>query len=126
MAVDTRVRLIETTARLLQHRGYHGTSLSDILEASGAPRGSLYFHFPGGKDQLAIEATRAAERGDHQRLHELEEDDADENGDEPWQPVAQHAAGHARDDAHRRATSRGNAEVGETGSAGSRPLRAVS
>jgi len=60
MASDTRTRMIETTARLLQHRGYHGTSLNDILEASGAPRGSLYFHFPGGKDQLAIEATRAA------------------------------------------------------------------
>jgi TetR/AcrR family transcriptional regulator, lmrAB and yxaGH operons repressor len=60
MSSDTRARMIETTARLLQHRGYHGTSLNDILEASGAPRGSLYFHFPGGKDQLAIEATRAA------------------------------------------------------------------
>ena len=60
MAKDTRARMIETAARLLQHRGYHGTSLSDILEASGAPRGSLYFHFPGGKDQLVIEATRAA------------------------------------------------------------------
>src|SRR5688572_26885049 len=60
MAKDTRTRMIETTARLLQHRGYYGTSLSDILEASGAPRGSLYFHFPGGKDQLVLEATRAA------------------------------------------------------------------
>jgi len=60
MAKDTRTRLIETTAALLQHRGYHGTSLNDILEASGAPRGSLYFHFPGGKDELAIEATRGA------------------------------------------------------------------
>jgi len=60
MAKDTRARMLETTARLLQHRGYHGTSLSDILEASGAPRGSLYFHFPGGKDQLVLEATRAA------------------------------------------------------------------
>jgi TetR/AcrR family transcriptional regulator, lmrAB and yxaGH operons repressor len=60
MAKDTRTRLIETTARLLQHRGYYGASLSDILEASGAPRGSLYFHFPGGKDQLVLEATRAA------------------------------------------------------------------
>jgi TetR/AcrR family transcriptional repressor of lmrAB and yxaGH operons len=59
MAKDTRDRMIETTARLLQHRGYYGTSLSDILDASGAPRGSLYFHFPGGKDQLVIEATRA-------------------------------------------------------------------
>lgn len=60
MARDTRSRMIETTARLLQHRGYHGTALSDILEASAAPRGSLYFHFPGGKDQLVVEATRLA------------------------------------------------------------------
>jgi TetR/AcrR family transcriptional repressor of lmrAB and yxaGH operons len=58
MARDTRVRIVETTAQLLQHRGYHGTSLSDILTESGAPRGSLYFHFPGGKDQLVMEATR--------------------------------------------------------------------
>ena len=60
MAGDTRTRMLETTARLLQHRGYYGTALSDILAASGAPRGSLYFHFPGGKDQLVIEATRLA------------------------------------------------------------------
>ena len=60
MAKDTRARMLETTARLLQHRGYYGTSLSEILAESGAPRGSLYFHFPGGKDQLGIEATRAA------------------------------------------------------------------
>jgi TetR/AcrR family transcriptional repressor of lmrAB and yxaGH operons len=60
MAQDTRTRMIETTARLLQHRGYHGTALSDILAESSAPRGSLYFHFPGGKDQLVIEATRGA------------------------------------------------------------------
>jgi TetR/AcrR family transcriptional regulator, lmrAB and yxaGH operons repressor len=59
MAKDTRSRMLETTARLLQHRGYHGTSLNDILVESGAPRGSLYFHFPGGKDQLVLEATRA-------------------------------------------------------------------
>jgi TetR/AcrR family transcriptional repressor of lmrAB and yxaGH operons len=60
MAKDTRVRMLETTARLLQHRGYHGTALSDILAESAAPRGSLYFHFPGGKHQIVIEATRAA------------------------------------------------------------------
>jgi TetR/AcrR family transcriptional repressor of lmrAB and yxaGH operons len=52
--------MIEATARLLQHRGYHGTSLADILDASKAPRGSLYFHFPGGKDQIVLEATRAS------------------------------------------------------------------
>jgi len=60
VATDTRTRMIEATARLLRQRGYHGTSLNDILGASGAPRGSLYFHFPGGKDQLVIEVTRAS------------------------------------------------------------------
>jgi TetR/AcrR family transcriptional repressor of lmrAB and yxaGH operons len=59
MAKDTRTRMLETTARLLLHRGYYGTALADILKESGAPRGSLYFHFPGGKDELVIEATRA-------------------------------------------------------------------
>ncbi|UCI06169.1 TetR/AcrR family transcriptional regulator [Mesorhizobium sp. B1-1-8] len=58
MATDTRTRMIEATALLLRRRGYHGTSLNDILSASGTPRGSLYFHFPGGKDQLVIEVTR--------------------------------------------------------------------
>ncbi|TIV49083.1 MAG: helix-turn-helix transcriptional regulator, partial [Mesorhizobium sp.] len=48
MATDTRTRMIEATALLIRRRGYHGTSLNDILSASGAPRGSLYFHFPGG------------------------------------------------------------------------------
>jgi TetR/AcrR family transcriptional repressor of lmrAB and yxaGH operons len=59
MANDTRTRMLEATGRLLRQRGYHGTSLNDILAESGAPRGSLYFHFPGGKDQLVIEVTRA-------------------------------------------------------------------
>jgi TetR/AcrR family transcriptional repressor of lmrAB and yxaGH operons len=52
--------MIEATALLLRRRGYHGTSLNDILSASAAPRGSLYFHFPGGKDQLVVEVTRAS------------------------------------------------------------------
>ncbi len=60
MPVKTRDRMIETTARLLQERGYFGTSLNDILTQSGAPRGSLYFHFPGGKPQIVAEATRAS------------------------------------------------------------------
>ena len=59
MAAGTRERFIATTARLLLFRGYYGTALSDIIEQSGAPRGSLYFHFPGGKDELVLAATRA-------------------------------------------------------------------
>lgn len=58
MATNTRARLIQTTLRLLQTHGYHGTGLNRILAESGAPRGSLYFHFPGGKPELALEAVR--------------------------------------------------------------------
>lgn len=59
MAETTRERLLRAAGQLLQRRGYHGMSLSDVLQESGAPRGSLYFHFPGGKAALALEATRA-------------------------------------------------------------------
>jgi TetR/AcrR family transcriptional repressor of lmrAB and yxaGH operons len=58
MAKDTRERMIETTAALVHRRGFYGTSLNEILLESGAPRGSLYYHFPGGKEELVLEATR--------------------------------------------------------------------
>lgn len=55
---DTRARFVDTTAELLHERGYEGTSLKEIIAQSGGPRGSLYYHFPGGKDELVCEATR--------------------------------------------------------------------
>jgi TetR/AcrR family transcriptional repressor of lmrAB and yxaGH operons len=56
----TRRKLVDATAALLRRQGYHGTGLSDIVAESGAPRGSLYFHFPGGKDELARAALLAS------------------------------------------------------------------
>src|ERR1700690_3670040 len=58
--VDSRTRFLETTARLLRERGYSATSMGDVVAASGAPKGSLYFHFPGGKDELVAEAIGAS------------------------------------------------------------------
>jgi len=58
--MDSRQRLIETTLGLLRSQGLRATGLNQILKESGAPRGSLYHHFPGGKEQLVIEALRAA------------------------------------------------------------------
>ena len=59
---DSRFRMIETAGELFRQRGFHATALSDVVEASGAPRGSIYFHFPGGKQELAREAiARAAD-----------------------------------------------------------------
>ncbi len=55
-ASNGKERIILKTAELLQRQGYSGTGLKQIIEESGAPRGSLYFHFPGGKEQLAVAA----------------------------------------------------------------------
>jgi TetR/AcrR family transcriptional repressor of lmrAB and yxaGH operons len=56
----TRSTLIDSTQKLIESRGYFGTGLNQVLADSGAPRGSLYFHFPGGKDELIGEAIRRA------------------------------------------------------------------
>jgi len=52
--------MIEATIRLLRSQGLNATGINDILAASKAQRGSIYFHFPGGKEQLAVEALRTA------------------------------------------------------------------
>jgi len=52
--------MIESAALLIRERGVEATSFSDVLAHSGAPRGSIYHHFPAGKAQLIEEATRYA------------------------------------------------------------------
>ncbi|MCW2734054.1 MAG: transcriptional regulator, partial [Mycobacterium sp.] len=51
-----RERMITSTALLIRERGAHSTAISDVLEHSGAPRGSAYHYFPGGRTQLLCEA----------------------------------------------------------------------
>ena len=52
--VKSKDVLIETASRLFKVRGYCGVGLNDIIEESGIPKGSLYYYFPEGKEQLAI------------------------------------------------------------------------
>jgi AcrR family transcriptional regulator len=56
MASGTRERMIEATVAALQRRGVAGMSFTDVLRSSGAARGAIYHHFPGGKTQLVAEA----------------------------------------------------------------------
>ena len=58
MAGDSRERMVRSAASLIGSRGVSATSFSDVLADSGAPRGSIYHHFPDGKHQLAEDAVR--------------------------------------------------------------------
>lgn len=51
---STRDRFIASTLELFRRQGYNGTSLSQVTAAAGAPTGSLYHHFKGGKDELTV------------------------------------------------------------------------
>jgi TetR/AcrR family transcriptional repressor of lmrAB and yxaGH operons len=67
MAGDTRDRMIDATVAALQRHGVDGMSFTEILASSGAARGAIYHHFPGGKAQLVAEA--AARNGADVRAH---------------------------------------------------------
>jgi len=57
---DSRSRMIDAAYELFRLNGYHATAFSDVVEQSGAPRGSIYYHFPGGKRELALETIAMA------------------------------------------------------------------
>jgi TetR/AcrR family transcriptional regulator, lmrAB and yxaGH operons repressor len=57
---DSKGKTLAAAARLFRQQGYHGTALHDILAASGSPRGSLYFHFPKGKEEIGEAALTLA------------------------------------------------------------------
>ena len=57
---DARAKMIRSQALLQRERGVAGTALPDVIAHSGAPRGSIYHHFPEGRAQLAGEATELA------------------------------------------------------------------
>ena len=58
MAADTRERIIDVSAELLRRQGYAGTGVKQIVAAAKAPFGSIYHHFPGGKEELGAAAIR--------------------------------------------------------------------
>ena len=62
-ARDTRDRILDATIRLLRRQGYTATGIKQIVAEGDAPLGSVYHYFPGGKEQIGIEAlARSGER----------------------------------------------------------------
>ena len=56
----TKARLAASMLELIQTSGYSGTGLSAVIEHAGAPKGSVYFHFPDGKEGLGVAAIELA------------------------------------------------------------------
>jgi AcrR family transcriptional regulator len=56
LARTTRESILTAAAELMRSKGYGAVGMKDVVAASGAPIGSLYHHFPGGKAQIAREA----------------------------------------------------------------------
>lgn len=59
--------ILEAAARLFEKQGYHATGLNEIIRESDTPKGSLYYYFPEGKEQIGAEtalwsATQMVER----------------------------------------------------------------
>ncbi len=58
----TRERIVGASAELMRLQGYNATGIKQIVTAAQAPFGSIYHHFPGGKEQLGAEAIRSSGR----------------------------------------------------------------
>ncbi|MDD9150732.1 MULTISPECIES: TetR/AcrR family transcriptional regulator [unclassified Sporolactobacillus] len=64
----SREKIINTATRLFQMNGYNATGLNEILKESESPKGSLYYYFPNGKEQLALEAIQSANKSIKEKL----------------------------------------------------------
>ena len=62
MTSETRNKMVAGAAELLSRRGMHGTSLREVVRHTETPRGSIGYHFPGGKAQLIEAAVQLAQR----------------------------------------------------------------
>ena len=71
--------MLVSAAEVLQERGAAGVTIDEVLTRSGAPRGSVYHHFPEGRNQILTEALHYAGEAITTVI-----DDAAEKGESSW------------------------------------------
>lgn len=74
---SAREDMLSAATELFRARGYEGVGVAELLEKAGAPRGSLYFHFPGGKEQIGAEVVERVGRNVAVRFRQLHESGVD-------------------------------------------------
>ena len=67
---ESKEKILAAASRLFQVKGYHATGLNEILKESNSPKGSLYYYFPDGKEELALEAVKLASQFIQTRIQE--------------------------------------------------------
>lgn len=65
---DSREKILKAASMLFQVKGFNATGLNEILKESGSPKGSLYYYFPNGKEELALESIKLASTSIQRRL----------------------------------------------------------
>lgn len=65
---NSREAILDTASRLFFTQGYHATGLNQIIKDSDSPKGSLYYHFPKGKEELALTCINRTSEVVSQRL----------------------------------------------------------
>jgi TetR/AcrR family transcriptional repressor of lmrAB and yxaGH operons len=74
---SAREDMLSAAVELFRARGYEGVGVAELLTKANAPRGSLYFHFPGGKEQIGAEVVARVGREVAIRFRELGESNVD-------------------------------------------------
>lgn len=59
---SVREHIVQAASVLIENQGYHATGMNEIVTKSGAPKGSIYYYFPEGKDAITSEAVETAGR----------------------------------------------------------------
>ena len=70
-AAKHKQNLVRSAVRLFRRQGYSATGVQQILDLSGAPKGSLYHYFPGGKEAIGEAAVELAGRLVAETLEDL-------------------------------------------------------
>lgn len=66
--IPMRDRIIQAASNLVEDQGFHATGMNDIVKASGAPKGSIYYYFPNGKEAIIADAVEFAGRTTAERI----------------------------------------------------------
>jgi len=68
---DTRQRMIDAAKVSYRHHGVAATGFTEVLERAGATRGTIYHHFPGGKEELAVAVVESSGANVEQMIRAL-------------------------------------------------------